>query len=169
MRHVYAIALGSNRPLSARLTPRRLVWRAFVALDTPPLRLLAASPIVASAPLGPSRRTYANAAALVESALAPPDMLAHCKALERRFGRRATGQRWGARTLDLDLALWSGGVWQSRALTIPHSQLVRRSFVLAPLAAIAPRWRHPASGHAIAHLLHRAKAAKPVDRKRAAH
>jgi 2-amino-4-hydroxy-6-hydroxymethyldihydropteridine diphosphokinase len=43
--------------------------------------------------------------------------------------------------LDLDVVLWSGGRWRSRGLTVPHEQIARRSFVLHPLAAIAPGWR----------------------------
>ena len=63
-------------------------------------------------------------------------MLAQLKQIEREFGRRAS-RRWGPRVLDLDIALWSGGKFRSRRLTIPHSQLCRRSFVLQPLAVIA--------------------------------
>jgi 2-amino-4-hydroxy-6-hydroxymethyldihydropteridine diphosphokinase len=55
--------------------------------------------------------------------------------------------------LDLDIVLWSGGRWRSRRLTIPHPQLSRRSFVLQPLAAIAPGWRVGALS--IRHLAHR--------------
>jgi 7,8-dihydro-6-hydroxymethylpterin-pyrophosphokinase len=51
------------------------------------------------------------------------------------------GRRWGPRVLDLDVILWSGGRYRSRRLAIPHSQLAKRSFVLQPLAAIAPDWR----------------------------
>jgi len=55
--------------------------------------------------------------------------------------------------LDLDIALWSGGEFHSRRLTVPHPQLARRSFVLQPLAAIAPGWRIGAS--TVRHLAHR--------------
>ena len=67
-------------------------------------------------------------------------MLRSLKAIEDEFGRRA-GKRWGPRVLDLDIVLWSGGRFRSRRLTIPHPQLGERSFVLEPLAAIAPAWR----------------------------
>ena len=72
--------------------------------------------------------------------LAPDDMLAAVKAIERDFGRRP-GKRWGARVLDLDLVAWSGGRVRSRRLTIPHPQLASRDFVLGPLCTIAPEWR----------------------------
>jgi 2-amino-4-hydroxy-6-hydroxymethyldihydropteridine diphosphokinase len=79
-------------------------------------------------------------------------MLDELKAIERAFGRRR-GRRWGPRVLDLDIALWSGGRFRSRRLTIPHPQLARRSFVLQPLAAIAPRWR--VGPLTVRHLAHR--------------
>jgi 2-amino-4-hydroxy-6-hydroxymethyldihydropteridine diphosphokinase len=62
------------------------------------------------------------------------------KSIERDFGRRP-GKRWGPRVLDLDIVLWSGGRVRTRGLTVPHPELARRSFVLLPLAAIAPNWR----------------------------
>ena len=80
-------------------------------------------------------------------------MLERLKALEREFGRRR-GRRWGPRVLDLDLVLWSGGRFRSRRLTVPHPQLAERSFVLQPLAAIAPGWRIVGS-LTVRHLAHR--------------
>ena len=78
--------------------------------------------------------------ALVESALDPIAMLAAVKRIERAFGRRP-GKRWSSRVLDLDLVAWSGGKHVSRGLTIPHSRLAQRDFVLGPLGVIAPHWR----------------------------
>ena len=115
--------------------------------------LFDASPIVLSAAEGGAGRDFANAVALVESRLEPPEMLSSLKALEREFGRRP-GKRWGPRVLDLDIALWSGGRFRSRRLTIPHPQLGRRGFVLNPLAAIAPSWRIQGQ-LAVRHLAHR--------------
>jgi 2-amino-4-hydroxy-6-hydroxymethyldihydropteridine diphosphokinase len=102
--------------------------------------LFDASPIVLNAATGGAGRDFANAVALVESRLEPPDMLCRLKSIEREFGRKP-GKRWSPRVLDLDIALWSGGRFRSRRLTIPHPQLKNRSFVLQPLAAIAPAWR----------------------------
>ena len=109
------------------------------------LKPVAASPIVQTAPLGPSSRRFANAAILIETPLAPPAMLAELKRIERDFGRRR-GRRWGERVLDLDILLWSGGRWSSPDLIIPHQQLLQRSFALDPLARIAPGWRIPGHG-----------------------
>jgi 2-amino-4-hydroxy-6-hydroxymethyldihydropteridine diphosphokinase len=102
--------------------------------------LFDASPIILNAAHGGAGRDFANAVALVESNLEPLDMLTALKAIEREFGRRR-GKRWGPRVLDLDIVLWSGGKFRSRSLAVPHRELDRRSFVLGPLAAIAPNWR----------------------------
>jgi 2-amino-4-hydroxy-6-hydroxymethyldihydropteridine diphosphokinase len=148
--HLYALALGSNRPLSAHRTPRWLLAEATarIAHDA---RLLAVSPTIETAPLGPSRRRFANAALLIESPLAPPAMLAWLQSIEQALGRRRY-RRWGARSVDIDIILWSGGPWNSRALTIPHPAFATRDFVLTPLCAIAPAWRDPRSGLTIRHL-----------------
>ena len=137
--HLYAIAIGSNRPHGRHGPPPQVVEAAIARFDRE-FGLFDASPIVLNAAHGPAGRDFANAVAIVESDLDPPRMLATLKAIERDFGRRAS-RRWGARVLDLDIALWNGGRFRSRRLTIPHPELERRSFVLQPLAAIAPRWR----------------------------
>jgi 2-amino-4-hydroxy-6-hydroxymethyldihydropteridine diphosphokinase len=120
--------------------------------------LFDASPIVLNAAHGGAGRDFANSVALVESRLDPPALLARLKSLEREFGRRR-GRRWGPRVLDLDIALWSGGRFRSRRLTIPHPELARRSFVLQPLAAIAPGWR--VGPLTTGHLAHRLARRRP--------
>jgi len=104
--------------------------------------VIAASPIVETRPVGPSIRRFANAACVIESDESPPELLARLKAIERDFGRCA-GQRWGARVIDLDIILWSGGCWASGALTVPHISFRTRDFVLGPATSIAPGWRDP--------------------------
>jgi 2-amino-4-hydroxy-6-hydroxymethyldihydropteridine diphosphokinase len=88
---------------------------------------------------GGAGRDFANSVALIESELAPPEMLSRLKNIERDFGRRS-GRRWGARVLDLDIVAWSGGIYRSRGLTIPHKAARGRTFVMGPLATIAPDW-----------------------------
>jgi len=150
----YIIALGSNRR-GRHGGPRAEVQAALVAIGG----VRAVSRIHETPPLGPSIRRFANAVAEVESGEAPEALLRRLKALERAFGRRP-GQRWGARVIDLDIVLWSGGCWASRTLTVPHPQYRARRFVLAPLAEIAPDWRDPVTGRATLPLLH------AVDRRR---
>lgn len=113
--------------------------------------LFALSPTQQSAPLGPSQRRYANAAALITSTLSPPDLLCLFKQIEQAFGRRP-GQRWGGRVLDLDIILWSGGLWQSPALSIPHPHWQGRRFVADPLMAIVGDWRDPLTGLKVRHI-----------------
>jgi 2-amino-4-hydroxy-6-hydroxymethyldihydropteridine diphosphokinase len=152
----YAIAIGSNRP-GRHGRPEAEVRAAIAALGA----VVAISPIIATPPLGPSSRRYANAAAILESAESPPALLARLKAIERSFGRRP-GRRWGARVIDLDIILWSGGVHVGTGLTIPHPAFRARRFVLDPLEMLVPRWRDPVTGLSIRQLAARVRA---VDRR----
>lgn len=142
----YAIALGSNRP-GRHGPPAREVAAAIAALG----QVTAASPILHTAALGPSKRRFANAVAILETAETPPALLHRLKAIERGFGRRP-GLRWGARVIDLDIILWSEGAWSGPGLTIPHPHFRLRAFVLDPLGRIAPDWRDPLTGLSVRQL-----------------
>lgn len=157
-RSTYLVAVGSNR------AGRYGGPSAEVAAA---LRLLGgvASPIIASAPVGPSTRTFANAAAVIESDEVPAALLARLKAIERAFGRQR-GRRWGARVLDLDIILWSGGRVDTRDLTVPHPAFRARAFVLTPALAIVPDWRDPVTGHTIRQLHARLTSRRPIPRSR---
>ena len=159
--HLYAIALGSNRPHGRHGRPPNVVEAAIARLDEE-FGLFDASRIILNTATGGPGRDFANAVALVESELEPPEMLRRLKAIERDFGRRP-GRRWGARVLDLDIVLWSGGKWRSRALSIPHPRLLQRTFVLGPLAGIAPTWRVDGSINA-RHAAQRLASAAPSSR-----
>jgi 2-amino-4-hydroxy-6-hydroxymethyldihydropteridine diphosphokinase len=150
--HVYAIALGSNRPHGRHGLPQAVVAAAIARLDRD-FDLFDASPIILNPALGTGLRDFANAVAIIESSLDPPAMLRALKAIEREFGRRS-GKRWAPRVLDLDIAAWDGGRWRSRTLTLPHRGMAGRAFVIGLLSGIAPRWR--VEGHLTArHLAHR--------------
>lgn len=156
-RHLYALALGSNRPLSARLTPTRLVREATAHIAELG-QVVGLSPLIHTPPLGPSQRVFANAALLLDSALPPDVLLARLQAIETALGRRRH-RRWGARRIDIDIILWSGGRWRSRGLQIPHAAFRLRDFVLRPLLAVAPGWRDPVTGRSVRQLhacLHKA-------------
>jgi 2-amino-4-hydroxy-6-hydroxymethyldihydropteridine diphosphokinase len=137
--HLYAIALGSNRPHGRHGRPSGVVGAAIAELNRE-FGLFDASPIILNPADGGAGRDFANAVALVESLLEPPAMLAALKAIERAFGRRP-GRRWGPRVLDLDILAWSGGRFRSPRLAIPHPRLGDRAFAIGPLAMIAPGWR----------------------------
>ncbi|WP_152998582.1 2-amino-4-hydroxy-6-hydroxymethyldihydropteridine diphosphokinase [Sphingopyxis sp. H115] len=165
---LYAIGLGSNRRHARYGDPRAVLLAALAALESDDIEAVDASPIIASDPIGPSRRRYANAVALVASKLSPPEMLDRLQEIEARFGHR-TGQRWSARTLDLDILLWSGGAWADASLTIPHPALEKRAFVLGPLRAIVPEWKHPLRGRSVRQLAARLIRPKPVDPNASGH
>lgn len=135
---LYAIAVGSNRPHGRYGRPPAVVEAAIARLDEE-FGLFDASPILLNAAHGGAGRDFANAVAIIESGIEPPELLHELKRLERDFGRRR-GRRWGTRVLDLDIIAWTGGKWRSRGLTVPHRAAISRSFVIGPLAAIAPNW-----------------------------
>ena len=138
----------------------RQIVRAIIRSAPAEVTLVAASTIYSSPPLGPSNRTYANAVIAVETGLKPPALLARLKTTERAWGRRA-GRRWGRRPLDLDIVGWSGGIWASPGLTIPHPAFRTRRFVLSPLVDIAPDWRDPVTHRTARQLLARLDRARP--------
>lgn len=150
--HLYAIAIGSNRPHGSFGRPAQVIEAAIARLDED-FGLFDSSPILINPAQGGAGRDFANAVALVESRQQPPEMLKRLKTIERDFGRRR-GRRWGARVLDLDIVAWSGGAWSSRRLTVPHPAAAHRQFVLQPLAVIAPGWRLE-GGLTARHLAHR--------------
>jgi len=156
--HLYAIAIGSNRPHGRHGRPPHVVEAAIARLDQD-FGLFDASPILLNRAHGCAGRDFANAVALVESDLDPPAMLAGLKRIEREFGRRR-GRRWGPRVLDLDIVDWSGGRWRSRPLSVPHPGAAGRDFVIGPLAVIAPGWRLE-RGLAARHLAHRLARRRP--------
>lgn len=160
----YVIGLGSNVAHQRYGLPPAVLRAALAAMAEAGMKIEAASPIIASAPLGPSRRHYANAAACIATPLGPLALLALLHKIEASFGRVRRGARWGARTLDLDVVLWSGGPWRSRTLSIPHPAFRERPFVLGPTKAIAPQWRDPRTGCTIRHLHARLTRPAPAPR-----
>jgi len=161
-RSTYVIALGSNRR-GRHGAPEAEIAAALAALGN----VVAVSPVIGTPPIGPSIRRFANAAALLETDEDPSALLARLKRVERDFGRRR-GRRWGARVIDLDLILWSGGAWASPGLIVPHRLFRERGFVLDPLLRLVPDWRDPLTGHTIRQLAHRLRRPRPVDPDHAA-
>jgi 2-amino-4-hydroxy-6-hydroxymethyldihydropteridine diphosphokinase len=155
--------LGSNQPLPHIGRPAQIIAQAIEALEMADIDVFAQSPAISSRPLGPARRVYANAAAIVSTSLLPPELLVRLQEIEAHFGRQRRGQQWGARTLDLDILIWSGGIWSDNMLSVPHVALRERSFVLTPASMIAPDWRDPVTGLSIRQLQSRQAQPKRLD------
>lgn len=132
------------------------VHRAFAALAAlPHTRLVACSPVYETMAEGPiAQGAFLNAAAAIETLLTPADLLAHLLDIERREGRDRSrqAQRWGPRTLDLDILLYDTAHFVLPGLTIPHPRLHERAFVLVPLADIAADASVPGIGRRVREL-----------------
>lgn len=114
---------------------------------------LAFSGLYHSAPMGPQDQPdYVNAVMCVETGLPPIDLLRSLQGIENDQGRVRKGERWGARTLDLDVLLYGDQVIELPDLIVPHTGLSERAFVLYPLYEIAPQLVVPGNG-SIADLL----------------
>jgi 2-amino-4-hydroxy-6-hydroxymethyldihydropteridine diphosphokinase len=148
--HNVYIGLGGNLE-----NPREQVERAFVELASlPQSELLAQSPLYQSRPVGPAGQPdYINAVALIKTQLPPIELLDALQAIEQAH-RRVRLEHWGPRTLDLDILLIDNQVLNTERLTVPHPFMTQRSFVLYPLADIAPDLILPC-GTALASLIAR--------------
>ncbi len=129
------VGLGSNLD-----DPVGHVHRALAELQAVEgCEVTATSPLFRSAPMGPpDQGWYVNAVAALEVALGPRALLDRLQAIEQVHGRNRSGQRWGPRTLDLDLLLYGDRVIDEAGLQIPHPGLTKRNFVVYPLLLVAP-------------------------------
>lgn len=144
------IGLGSNLGDRAAHLQSALQQLATV----PQIRIVAASSLRDTKPAGgPSQQsTYLNAAATLETSLSPPHLLAELQRIETELGR-IRSERWGPRTIDLDLLLYDQLELESPELTLPHPRISFRRFVLEPAAEIAGEMVHPINSWTIAKLL----------------
>ncbi len=137
------IALGSNLG-----DARAQVLAAFDALaQLPGTRLLARSPLYLTPPWGVLEQPpFVNAVAHIDTVLPPHELLDALLAIERAAGRVRDGERWGPRTLDLDLLHLDGVVLSDERLSLPHPRIRERAFVLLPLHDLAPELQLPGQG-----------------------
>ncbi|MGE8500460.1 MAG: 2-amino-4-hydroxy-6-hydroxymethyldihydropteridine diphosphokinase [Pseudomonas sp.] len=148
MERVY-IGLGSN--LAEPLEQLQAALAALAAL--PQTQLAATSSFYASDPLGPADQPrYVNAVAALDTELQPLELLDALQAIEQNQGRVRKAERWGPRTLDLDILLFGERLLDEPRLKVPHYHMQARAFVLYPLAELAPTLRLP-DGRVLADLL----------------
>lgn len=142
------IGLGSN--LDAPVEQLRSALRALDQLDG--CHLVASSALYTSDSLLPGQPRYTNAVAALDTTLAPLALLDALQAVENDQGR-VRAERWGPRTLDLDILLFGDQVLDLPRLKVPHYHMHARPFVLYPLAELVPADFQLADGRALAHLL----------------
>jgi len=137
------IGLGSN--LGDPVRQLESAMRELARL--PDTRLAVRSSLYRSRPVGPQDQPeFVNAVVRLETALTAFTLLHHMQAIENKHDRQRGGQRWGPRTLDLDLLLYGDEVVDTEELQVPHPEMRRRGFVLQPLLEIAPDTVIPGSG-----------------------
>ncbi|GJL90567.1 2-amino-4-hydroxy-6-hydroxymethyldihydropteridine diphosphokinase [Hyphococcus sp.] len=150
------VAAGSNLPFCG-VDSQHIVLKAFRAVGrmsrVKRLSALYESPAWPD----PSDPAFVNAAAEIETSLSPDALMAALHAIEAAFGRRRSARN-APRTLDLDLIAYHDEVrgGENAELILPHPRLSGRAFVLAPLAEIAPAWRHPVTGESVGELVTKA-------------
>jgi 2-amino-4-hydroxy-6-hydroxymethyldihydropteridine diphosphokinase len=159
MPHRVHIGIGSN------LGDRRAnTAEAIEKVSTlPGTRIVRASSLYESEPLGNAKTWFVNSVIEVETDLGPEVLLKKLKAIEEAMGRkRVKGKRWGSRIIDLDILLFDQDVIDRRTLKIPHPEMHKRRFVLLPLAELAPQVVHPQLGQTVSTMLATVKDDKRV-------
>ena len=160
------LSLGSN--LGDRHATLDGAWR--ILEKTKGIETVRLSPFYETEPVGgPAEQPkYINAAGIIRSTLPPLELLEILRKIEADFGRVRT-ERWGARTLDIDILLYENHIVESQELTIPHEEMLHRLFVLEPANDIAADWIHPRTNKTIQEhwqdLLHRIRHFSVPDRK----
>jgi 2-amino-4-hydroxy-6-hydroxymethyldihydropteridine diphosphokinase len=148
---VILIALGANLPGPAG-APADALRAALAGLEERGVKILSVSSFYETpAWPDPEQPAFVNAVAAVETTLQPVELLTLLHGVETDFGRLRSAAN-APRTLDIDLLDYDGRVL-THAVMLPHPRMRERSFVLVPLAQIAPDWRHPVTGERVSDLL----------------
>jgi 2-amino-4-hydroxy-6-hydroxymethyldihydropteridine diphosphokinase len=156
--HVY-IGIGSNLGDRKGNTVEAMTRVS----ELPDTRIVRASSLYESEPLGDAKTWFVNSAIEVETGLTTDQLLKKLKAIEEAMGRkRVKGKRWGSRIIDLDILLTDGEVIEKPSLKVPHPEMHKRRFVLMPLAELAPHVVHPQLGQTVSALLAGVKDQKRV-------
>ncbi len=152
------IGLGSNLGNRASLLDAAIARLG----EEPRVEIIARSQFHETSPVGgpAGQGAFLNAAILLRTPLHPAELLGALICIETDLGRRRI-ERWGPRSIDLDLLLYDDLVLQSETLQLPHPRMAWRRFVLEPAAEVAPEMQHPTIGWTIARLLNHLDKARP--------
>jgi len=165
--HTVCISLGSN--MGDRTANINNALRKIEAI--PETHILRRSSLYETSPVGKRDQSeFLNAAAVLQTVCGPEELLQHMLRVEKELGR-VRKERWGPRTIDIDLLLYDQGVYESETLRIPHPRMRERLFVLVPLAEIAALSIHPEMNQRIMDILKSGsfngqKIRNPADRDR---
>jgi len=150
------IALGSN--ISGPWgNPAETLDRAVAEISDNAIEVVARSTWIETKPYGVTDQPgFVNGAVQIETRLAPVELLKTLQKIEVLAGRERR-EKWGPRTLDLDIIAYNEVVMEATDkdlnLTLPHSDLHNRSFVLLPIRELNPSWQHPLSGRTVTQML----------------
>lgn len=174
------LGLGGNLPFAGKL-PIETIAAAVQQLEIAGVKVVGASSAYDSSPVpATDQPDFTNAVIAADTHLSAGDLLAVCKSVERLFGREP-GERWSARTLDIDILAYGElvtpepDVWRQLSenydpeakpidLALPHLRMHLRAFALAPFVDVAPNWQHPVLGKTAKELLADVEAAAPHDK-----
>ena len=133
-----AIALGSNLGNSFNILEKTITLLS----QNSSIQLISHSLWYQTTPVGPPQPDYLNGCAILETSLSANNLLQTLLNIEQQFGR-IRREKWGPRTLDLDLLLYGDSIIETPLLQVPHPRMLERAFVLVPLSEIAETWVHP--------------------------
>ncbi len=158
------VGMGGNLESARFGSPVNTLCAAVAALREHRIRILRRSAWYRTESVPRSDQPwFINSVILLATELQADDLLMVLQALEEQFGRIRSEPN-AARVLDLDVLDYQGEVRETPSLVLPHPRLHQRRFVLAPIAEIAPEWRHPISGLSAVQLITRLPPGQPIER-----
>jgi len=151
-KHTAFIALGANlgNPAEQIVQALRILAQSVTLIKTS--SMMRSRPLLLNNKSSEAEPDYINSVVQIETELTPLDLLDLLLSIESRMGRTRR-EKWESRVIDLDLIAYDKLVLSSERLTLPHPEMMRRDFVLKPLAEIAPEWTHPIGGQKIKDLI----------------